>query len=78
MARNSTEIEAIVTPGARKERVTRQAAGKYTIAVREEAVHNAANARVRAIIAEAHGVPRSRVRMLRGARSHKKVFTIIA
>jgi uncharacterized protein YggU (UPF0235/DUF167 family) len=77
MAPRSSEIEAIVTPGARKERVTKKEAGKYAITVKEEAARNAANTRVREIIAEVHRVPVARVRMLRGARSHKKVFTII-
>jgi uncharacterized protein YggU (UPF0235/DUF167 family) len=72
------EVEAAVTPGARKERVVRVAPGRYTISVREEAERNEANFRVREILADLYRVPVARVRMMRGARSRKKSFTIDA
>lgn len=72
------EVEVLVTPGARKERVTKNKAGKYEVAVREEAARNEANIRVREIIAQMLKVPLARVRMLRGARSRKKIFKISA
>ncbi len=71
-------IEVIVTPGARKERVAKNKAGKYEVAVREEAERNEANKRVRKIIADALKVPITHVRMVRGARSRKKIFNINA
>lgn len=72
------EIHAIVTPGARKEKVVRTEEGKFTIAVREPAERNEANARVREILADAFRVPMSKVRMLRGVRSRKKVYKVTA
>ncbi len=70
------EVVALVTPGARKERVVKVTAHTYEISVREEAERNDANRRVRELIAAAHVVPLARVRMVRGARSRKKTFSI--
>lgn len=70
------EIKVHVTPGVRKERIEQKGVGTYTVAVREKALHNEANTRVREIVAEMHGVPKTRVRMTRGARSSRKVFNI--
>jgi len=72
------EVEALVTPGARKEKVVERKKGVFEIAVREDATRNEANVRVRAIIAHMCKVPLARVRMVRGARSRKKFFKISA
>lgn len=69
-------VEAFVTPGARKERVVVRRPGTLEITVREKAERNEANTRVRQIVADTCAVPPSRVRMMSGARSHKKVFII--
>lgn len=72
------EVQVLVTPGARKEKVLRGKTGLFEIAVREETVRNEGNIRVREIVAQMLKVPLARVRMVRGARSRKKFFKISA
>lgn len=69
-------VEVQVTPGGRKERVTKTRENAYTIVVREPAKRNMANKRVQAILATAFGVSEGKVRLVAGHRGHKKIFDI--
>lgn len=70
-------IRAVITPGARKERIQQAPEGGFTISVREEAVGNKANERVRELLALHFHLPKTQVRLLSGARSPHKRFSII-
>lgn len=70
------EVRVRVTPGGRRERVTKLSETELQVVVREPAERNAANSRVREIVAETFGVlPRS-VHIRTGHKSHTKVYTI--
>ncbi len=68
-------IKVFVTPGAKKEKVEEKGE-TLAIAVREPAMGNRANDRVREIIAERVGAPLGKVRILTGHRSRAKMVSI--
>ncbi len=63
-------------PGARKESVIQSDEKTYTIAVKEPAERNLANKRIREVLAEHLGVAVSKIKMISGHRSPRKIFTI--
>lgn len=68
-------IRVRVTAGARKETITEKD-GTFSIAVKEPAEANAANARVRAMLAAQFGVPLARVQLKSGHQKPSKLFII--
>lgn len=68
-------IKVFVTPGAKKEKVEEKNE-TLLISVREPAVANRANDRVRELIALRQGVPPGKVRILTGHRSRAKMVSI--
>ena len=66
----------IVTPGARTERVDRVDATQLRVAVTEPPREGRANAAVVSAVARFLGVPSSRVRIVRGLASRRKVVEI--
>lgn len=69
-------VKVRVTPGMRKESVTKTAPETYEIVTRVAAARNQANVRVQELIADLYGVEKGRVRMVTGHRSPKKVFEV--
>lgn len=69
-------IKVHATPGARKESVTKRADTVFYIAVKEPAIQNLANARIRALLAENLGVLVTQVRMLTGHQSRSKMYSV--
>lgn len=69
-------IKVTVSPGAKKERLTKTTRGRYTIEVREPAARNLANERVREIVAKECKVSVGNVRILTGHHSRSKVISI--
>jgi len=65
-----------VSPGARKESFAESAPGVFDISVREEPEDNAANERVRQLVARHFGVPLKAVRIFSGYHSRKKSLSI--
>ena len=65
------------TPGARTEALALED-GKLTARVRAKPQDGAANEAVRRLLAEAFGIPASRVELLRGATAREKLFRITA
>jgi uncharacterized protein YggU (UPF0235/DUF167 family) len=63
------------TPGAKRERVARDG-NTFLVSVKEKAERNLANKRIRDIVASELDVPPARVRLLKGHRSPKKIFSI--
>lgn len=66
-----------VTPGARSEAISLDA-GAVQIKVRAKPADGAANRAVLALLAEALGLPTSRLRLLRGATGRDKLVQIAA
>ena len=65
------------TPGARAEALALED-GKLTARVRAKPQDGTANEAVRRLLAEAFGIPASRVELLRGATAREKLFRITA
>lgn len=68
-------IKVFVTPGARKEKVEEKGE-TLLIAVREPALGNRANDRVRELVAERLGAAVGKVRILTGHRSRGKMLSV--
>ena len=68
-------IKVFVTPGARKEKVEKKGE-MLLIAVKEPALGNRANDRVREIVALRLGVVVGKVRILAGHRSRGKMLSV--
>lgn len=68
-------IKVFVTPGAKKEKVEEKGE-TLLISVREPAMGNRANDRVRELIALREGKPLGKVRILTGHRSRAKMVSI--
>ena len=69
-------IRVHVTPGAKKERVTKTADAEFHIMVREPAERNMANKRIREIIAQESGISVTKVQILTGHRSQVKMMVV--
>ena len=62
-------------PGAKREYVIRESA-RFVVAIKERAVDGKANAAVVAALAKHLKIPRSRVRIVKGAASRDKIVAI--
>lgn len=62
--------------GAKRESVLQTDDKTYSISVKEPAVHNLANTRIKELLAEHLLVPVKRLRMISGHRSPRKIFTV--
>lgn len=67
-----------VQPGARRDAFLGTYGDRLKLGLAAPPVDGKANARAIAFLAAAFGVPKSRVTLVRGARSHDKVFAIAA
>lgn len=75
LADEAGRLAVKVTPGARSEGVSIQA-GRLQIKVRAQPADGAANDAVLKLLAKSLRLPTSRLRMLRGATSREKLFSI--
>lgn len=69
-------VRVHATPGAKKERVTKDDDRVFYIAVKEPAERNMANARIREILAREFKVRPAQVTMLTGHRSSSKMYSV--
>lgn len=69
----ATLIKIRVSAGAKNERI-RSVGDRYEISVREKAEGGRANARALEVLAEELGIPRKRLRIVRGHRSPAKII----
>ncbi len=69
-------IRVVVYPGAKREPVAVMAPLRYSISVREPAAQNAANRRVRELIAAAYEVPVSQVKIISGHQHSRKILSL--
>ncbi len=70
-------VKVVVTPDARRERVSKVTETEFHITVREPAEHNMANKRIREVIAQAFGVSVTKVRLMTGHRSRSKMVDVV-
>lgn len=70
-------IEVQAKPGAREERVEKIDDMHYSVAVKEPPVHGRANAAILRALAEYFGLAPSRVRIISGHTSRRKVVEVI-
>ena len=70
-------VKVRVTPGARREVVREREPNVLEMSVREKAAGNAANTRVRELVATYCKVPLKAVRLMTGVRSPSKKFNVI-
>jgi uncharacterized protein YggU (UPF0235/DUF167 family) len=69
-------VKVVVTPKSKRERVSKIKDTEFHIEVREPALQNMANAKVREIIAHEFGVSVAKVRLLTGHRSRAKIVSV--
>jgi len=70
-------ISVRVTTGAKEVRVTKTGENSYEIRVDAKAVSGQANKRLLEILSEHLGVPKSRITIVRGAKSRDKVVNVV-
>jgi uncharacterized protein YggU (UPF0235/DUF167 family) len=69
-------VKVKVSPGARREEVTRLGADSFAVRVREKPANNAANRRVCTLVAAALGVAEGRVHIVRGHHARSKILEV--
>lgn len=77
MEKGETSVSVVAIADASREKVEELGAHALRIHVKEPAKGNAANARLRQLVALRYGVPLGNVRMRTGARSPRKRFGVI-
>ncbi len=70
-------VRVKVTAWARRERFAQIAPRQFEVAVKEKAEGNAANGRVRTLLARHFRVPLQAVRFIKGMRSPTKTFNVL-
>jgi len=70
-------ISVRVTTGAKEVRVTKTGENSYEIRVDAKAVSGRANKRLLEILSEHLGIPKSRITIVRGAKSRDKVVNVV-
>jgi len=70
-------IKVRAEAGARKEKFEKKSEGAFSVAVREKPARNAANARIRALLAAHFKVPQKSVRLVSGHHAKSKLFDVI-
>jgi uncharacterized protein (TIGR00251 family) len=70
------KISVTVKPNSRKESVEEIEPGQFVVRANAPPVEGAANERVIELLAEHFGRPKSRVRLVSGGKSKRKIFEI--
>lgn len=73
---NTLTVHAIIKPASRRPSITGEGDTVH-VAVKSPPIEGRANLEAAALIADAFGVPKSRVELVRGARSRIKQFRIV-
>ena len=71
-------VKVRVYPGMKKEKVTKLEEHHFEIITKAPAEQNAANRRVRELVAEEYGVNEKQVRLVTGHRSPSKILEVIS
>jgi len=70
-------VEVYVTPNAREARVVKVGEDYFEVRVDEKAIGGRANKRLVEILAEHFDIPKSRISIVRGAKSRNKIVQMI-
>ena len=70
-------IRVLVTPNAKKARVTKVSETSYEVHVDERALEGRANRRLIEILSEHFNLPKSKVSIVRGTKSRDKMVEVI-
>jgi hypothetical protein len=76
MAKERINIEVSLTPRARRDEITGRREGVLLVRVKAPPVEGRANEALRKLIAKSVKVPKSRVTIVRGERSRRKLVAI--
>jgi uncharacterized protein len=71
-------IRVRVTPNAQEARVDKLGEADFEVRVDEKAADGRANKRLLVILSEHFGIPKSRILIVKGARSRDKILEIIS
>jgi uncharacterized protein YggU (UPF0235/DUF167 family) len=74
---NAELVRVEVTPGARKESFVERDKNTFVVSVKEKAERNAANTRVRELLAMHFGTPLKAIRIVSGHRGKKKLVRVL-
>ena len=69
-------IRVKVTPSSKKEVFKQINKDHFEISVKEKAIHNFANSRIIELFANYYHVPKNKVRIVNGHRSHTKLLVV--
>lgn len=69
-------IRVFVTPGAKRDVITKEGPDSYTVSVRVPAERNLANERMRELVAEEFKVPIGKVRIINGHHRPGKILSV--
>lgn len=69
-------IKVYATPANRKELIEKENDTTYRIKVKEPALRNLANGRIRELLSDIHSLSKEKVRLVSGHRSSVKVFDV--
>ncbi len=69
-------VRVVVYPNAKRETVLVTGPQRYTVSVKEPAEQNAANHRVRELIAKVQEVPVSQVKIISGHQHSRKILSV--
>ena len=69
-------VKVKVTPNAKREVLSKISDDTFAISVREKALRNMANSRVREVLATHLKIPVGKVRLISGHRSRSKIFSV--
>lgn len=70
-------VKVIITASARKEKIEKTGEHTWRISVKEPALRNCANTRMREIIALQYGVPVTHIFLMTGHHSRSKMVRVI-
>ena len=70
-------VKVRVTPNSKEARVVKVGEAEFEVKVDERAIDGRANRRLLEILSEHFSVPKSRISIVRGARSRDKILEIV-
>lgn len=70
-------IKIKVFPGSKKEEVIKKGEDSFEVKVREKPVAGRANEALFAILTQYFNVPRSKIKLLKGAKQRNKIFEVV-
>ncbi|RKZ24829.1 DUF167 domain-containing protein [bacterium] len=69
-------IKVKVFPGSKKDSIEKKGIDSFEVQVKEKAKEGRANKAVIEILSDYFNIPKEKIRLIRGAKSHHKIFEI--